>query len=312
MKLIKSIVIIIIGYLSLSSQIILGQLGNVRITVVDSRGRPINNVKVTMLNDNIFDFKREIFTDDKGIAICVGLRPDVYVFVFEKEGYSTKKENIKIRQMSNQEEITLLTIEEALEQAKAKNPLFQAVNKYNEAIKYTGNKEYDKAIFLLKEAITLDENLSQAYFEIGKIYYLKNMFNEAVEPLKKTIALKEDNVPAYKLLAICYEKLGKKEEAEKYYIIAKNLSGPSGIDKYNEAVKFLNERDIENAIVLLQEAIKLDPLLADAFYELGMAFLNKGNKEKAKANLEKYLELNPQGEKVSIARTVLEVLKKSQ
>lgn len=311
MKHIKSIVIISLYYLIFSSQIILGQLGRVKITVVNSSKKPIENVKITILNEEAFDFKREIFTDKEGTAICIGLKPDVYLFVIEKEAYFTQKKNLKTGLGLTREEVTLLTREEALKVAQAKDPASQAINKYNEAINYTGFKEYDKALSLLEEAIALDDSLYQAYFEIGKIYYLKNMFEEALVPLNKTISLKKNYVPAYRLLAASYEKLGKMEEVEKYSKKAKELAGPSGIDKYNEAVKFINDRDLDNAIPLLQEAIKLDPNLAEAYYELGMALLNKGNKEGAIKNLEKYLELGSEGEKTSTAKAVLGALRKS-
>jgi len=210
-----------------------------------------------------------------------------------------------------QEQITLLTEEEALKEVQVKDPSFQAINKFNEAISYTESKEYDKALSLLKEAVALDGSLYQAYFEMGKIYYLKNSFEEAIVPLQKTISLKQDYAPAYRLLAASYEKAGRKEEADKYSDRAKELAGPSAIDKYNEAVKFLNDRDIDSAIPLLQEAVKLDPKLSDAYYELGMAFLNKGNKQSAIENFEKYLELSPGGEKASTAQAVLKELRKS-
>lgn len=289
----------------------MGQLGRIRITVADSKGKPIENVKITLLNDKAFDFKREIYTDKTGTASCIGLPPDTYLFVFEKESYRTQKRNIRIGATLIQEKISLVTEEEALKEAQEKDPAFQAINKYNEAVKYMESKEYDKAISLLKEAVALDGSLYQAYFEMGKIYYLKNMFEEALAPLNRTISLKEDFVPAHRLLAATYDKLGKREEGERYSKIAKELAGPSAIDKYNEAVKFLNDRDIENAIPLLQEAIRLDPKLAEAYYELGMCFLNKGNKGSAIENLEKYLELNPEGEKASNAQAILKALRKS-
>jgi len=312
MKFTYSVVVIILFCLLFSSQLAFGQLGRVNITVVDSKRKPIENVKITLLNDKAVDFRKEIISDKKGTASCIGLKPDVYLVVFEKEGYFAQKKNIKIGLALTKEEITLLTREEALKEAQAKDPAFQAIEKYNEAINYTGSKEYNKALSLLEEAVTLDGNLFQAYFEMGKIYYLKNMFEEALVLLHKTISLKEDYSPAYKLLAASYEKQGKKEEVEKYLKKAKELAGPSGIDKYNEAVEYLNERDMDNVIPLLEEAIKLDPSLADAYYELGMALLNKGNKEGAVKNLEKYLELAPEGEKASTAQAVLEALRKSK
>jgi len=79
MKFIKSIGIIVLCSLIFSSQMARGQLGRIRITVIDSKGKPIENVKITLLNDKAFDFRKEIYSDKSGLATCIGLQPDVYL-----------------------------------------------------------------------------------------------------------------------------------------------------------------------------------------------------------------------------------------
>src|SRR4030042_3323041 len=205
MRLGKAKKITILCFLIFFSQMAMGQLGRIRIMVVDSKAKPIENVKITLLNDKAFDFKKEIFTDEAGTAGCIGLSPDVYLVVLEKEGYFTQKRNIKISATLIQEQITFLTEEEVSKEAQAKDPSFQAINKYNESIAYTEAKEYDKALSLLEEAVVLDGAFYQSYFEMGKIYHLKNMFKEALAPLHKCISLKADYAPAYRFLAASYE-----------------------------------------------------------------------------------------------------------
>jgi lipoprotein NlpI len=61
---------------------------------------------------------------------------------------------------------------------------------------------------------------------------------------------------------------------------------------------------------LLEEAVEIDPNLADAYYQLGLSYVNKAESEKAISNLEKYLELQPEGQYAETARSLLEYLKK--
>ncbi|GAG06082.1 unnamed protein product, partial [marine sediment metagenome] len=92
--------------------------------------------------------------------------------------------------------------------------------------------------------------------------------------------------------------------------LAQEVGGLSGIDKYNEAVKYINNGDVDSAIPLLEETIQLDSRLADAYYQLGLVYINKAENEKAISNLERYLELQPEGQNAETARSLLKFLKK--
>jgi len=289
----------------------LAQLGRVRFLVVDSGENPVEKAKITLRNDKAVNFIREIHTGGGGVASCIGLRPDVYRYAVEKEGYVTKKEQVKIGLSLTRIEVTLITEKEALEKGQAEDPAYRAVSLYNQAVESINAKEYDRALSLLDDVTALDPDFFRAFHEMGKIYYLTERFAKAVVHLNKALAIEEDFLPALKLLAASHDKLGNEEETARYLKKVKDLSGPTGIDKFNEATKFINQRDFDAAIPLLREAVERDPGLADAYYELGMALLNKGDKGGAEENLAKYLELAPQSGKAAVARSVLETLRKN-
>jgi len=284
--------------------------GRIRILVTNSKWEPLSGVKITLISTKTATVKHTIITNTKGVATHGSLENHVFEFSFEKEGYQPQKKMIKIPAgLLVREDIMLLTIEEVIKKMEDKDPYVQAINKYNQAVFFLKKEENEKALPLLKESISLDDTLYQSHYEIGKIYYLQEKYQEAVGCLEEVILLNKEYAPAYRLMAAVYEKMGKKDESEKYTKLAQEIAGASGIDKYNEAIKYFNEGNIDSAIPLFQEAIKLDPKLADTYYQLGMAYVNKGENEKAISNLEKYLELEPQGKNANTAQSILNFLK---
>jgi tetratricopeptide (TPR) repeat protein len=287
--------------------------GRIRILVTNSKWEPLSGVKITLISTKTAIVKHTIFTNTRGVAIHGSLENHVFEFTFEKEGYQLQKKMIKIPAgLLKKEDIMLLTIEEAIEKMEERDPYAQAINRYNQAVFFLKKEEYEKALSLLKESISLDDTLYQSHYEIGKIYYHQEKYQEAIGCLEEVILLNKEYAPAYRLMAAVYEKMGKKDESEKHTKLAQEIGGVSGIDKYNEAVKHFNDGDIDSAILLFEEAIKLDSELADAYYQLGMAYVNKVKNEKAISNLEKYLKLEPEGKNANTAQSILKFLKEQK
>jgi tetratricopeptide (TPR) repeat protein len=285
--------------------------GKVRIYITDSKGKPIEGVKITLISQRTSVIKHVIYTNKRGMATHGSLENHVFEFTFEKEGYQPQKKMIKIPAgLLKKDDITLYTREEAIMQMEAKDPYAQAINKYNQATLFMKKKDYGKALELLKESISLDDSIHQAHYEIARIYYFQEKYEEAIEHAKEAIFLDENYSPPYRLLAAVYEKMDNIEESRKYTALAQEVGGMSGIDKYNEAVEHINKGDLNSAIGLLEEAVEIDPNLADAYYQLGLSYVNKAESEKAISNLEKYLELQPEGQYAETARSLLEYLKK--
>jgi tetratricopeptide (TPR) repeat protein len=285
--------------------------GKVRVYVTDSQGKPLPGVKITLVSMRSSIIKHEIATNERGIATHASLENHNFEFTIEKEGYQTQKRMVKIPAgLLKKEDITLYTIEETIMQMESKDPYAQAINKYNQAVVFIKKEDYERALTLLEESISLDETIPQPHYEIGKILFTQEEYQEAIKSIEEAILLDEEYVPAYRLMAAIYEKLGDKKESEKYIKLAQKYGGTSGIDKYNEAVNCFNEGDMDSAIFLFEEALQLDAKLADAHYQLGLAYVNKGENERAISNFEKYLEIEPEGKNASTARSLLQFLQK--
>lgn len=284
--------------------------GQLKFIVVNSQGKPIPGVNVTLEDREITNITFKLVSNKKGVVFKTGLQNHVFLVTFEKENYLTIQKQIKIPAgRLKEEKITLLTGEEASKQTQASDPHGQAVSAFDRAASFIKEKKYVEALEALKKSISLDDSIYQSHYFSGVVYYEMGKYKEAIEPLMKVIALKEGYTKAYRLLAAVYEKLGNKQEADKYTKLAQEKGGKTAIEAYNEGVHFFNTGDVDKSINAFEEAVKLDDTFAEAYYQLGLNYLNKGVNDKAITCFKKYLELKPDGKDAETARSIIETLK---
>lgn len=303
------ITIIVIGIL-ITFELYGTVFGQLRLTVFDSKGKPIPGVNVTLEDTKITDITFKLVTNKKGLVFKTGLQNHVFLMTLEKEDYLVLKKKIKITGgQVRKEKITLLTKEEAIKQKEASDPHAQAVSEFKRAASFIQEKKYEKALGALKKSISLDDNIYESHYFSAVVYYELGKYKEAVEPLMKAIALKEDYAKAYRLLAAVHEKLGNKQESDKYTKLGQEKGGKTAIEAYNEGIHAFNAGNIDKSINAFEEAIKLDDTFAEAYYQLGINYLNKGVNDKAIACFKKYLELKPDGKDAETAKSIIETLK---
>lgn len=310
MKAKKICIILMMVAALIASDLYSAPLGKLRVTVLDSKGKPVAGVKVTIQDTVDKHLVFTVTTDKIGIAVQVGLQNHVVQVTLDKEGYRSLVKNIKIPVgLVVEERFTMSTVEEGLQQQEAGDSKAQAIHAYNEAAAFLREKKYDEAIVSLNKSIALDNTVYLPYYYLGVIYFEQGKFQEAVEPLTKAAALNPAYANAYRLLASVYEKLGDKTQAEKYTKLAQEKGGKTAPDAYNEGVAAFNAGDMDKAIRAFDEALKLDEKFSPAYYQLGLSYVNKGENEKAVAAFKKYLELKPDGEEAETARSIIESLK---
>ena len=71
----------------------------------------------------------------------------------------------------------------------------------------------------------------------------------------------------------------------------------------------LTSGKIPEAQTQFEQAVKLDPNLAEAHYWLGMALVNAGKSADAKTHFEEYLKLAPTGQYAETAKNILASIK---
>ena len=281
-----------------------------KLTVLNSQGQPLAGAVIT-LQDTQSTYTGKLTTDKKGVATHGTLDNHVYIITVELAGYQGQRRQVKVPAFEiAEEEFKLLTPEEAILLAESSDPDLQAVNRFNKAVLLIKKDDLAGAVPLLQEAIQSKPDMHQAHLELGHVFFLQAKYQEAIAPLKKVAELSPDYPETYRLLAAIYEKLGDAKESEKFTLLAQQKGGFTAIDKYNEGIKAFNAGDMDSAIAALAEAVQKDAKLADGFYQLGMAYLNKGRTNEALFSMKKFLELEPTGEKADSVRSIIQLLEK--
>src|SRR4029453_2961978 len=90
---------------------------------------------------------------------------------------------------------------------------------------------------------------------------------------------------------------------------APGAAAPSASQTFNQGVILWNAGKIPEAKAQFEQAVKLDPNMADAQYWLGMALLNSGDTASAKPKFEAYLKLAPTGQYAETAKSIVATIK---
>jgi tetratricopeptide (TPR) repeat protein len=318
------------------TELAVAQVGFIWGEVVDGQGNPLPDVQIRIEGMNN-PRKYRLKTDKKGEFVHAGIAiQGLYRVIAEKEGYSsTYLENIRPGGSRSDERgqvnFTLtaggpsvlafdLTDEERAElqrkQEEAKKKaasLEQIRGKFNEAITYVNNGQYDEAVTAFKACIEIDPEQAVVWGNLGSTYSRMGRNEEALEAYDKAIALDPDDSAYLQNKGSVLAALGRIDEANAMYEqAAQKASATSPKDAamnyYNMGVTYINVGKNEEAANALKRAIEIDPTYSEAHYQLGLTYLGMGDMEASLAELKKYLEIAPNGPNADTAKMLIEQL----
>jgi tetratricopeptide (TPR) repeat protein len=180
-----------------------------------------------------------------------------------------------------------------------------------------------EALTEMKRAIELAPNDADAFYYLGRLYFSADNAVAALAAFERAIQLDASSVRAHNQLGQTYEALGRQREAERAYLRAieleQNTSNKSEWPYYNLGLLYLNDGQVDNALLflrkalarnasfpeakiklavilskqnltgealrLLQEALESDPANAEGHYRLGLLLLKSGKREEAQQQL---------------------------
>lgn len=305
--------------------------GRISGKVLNKAGQPVPGAKITLKRTDR-NWSKELVPDKNGAYLQVGLDPKDYAMTVSAAGYVDAVENVRVPLgdvlVKN---ITLLTPGEAKAaaggQAAAADP--------GAGLDAEGREAFNAAIPLYNAS-----NFAEALPLVEKSY---KTLNEAKEKLKDEKA-KEELAPEIlkieRVLGICIAQAGeKKEEAEPYLLKAlernpkdervllglietskakadkaaeqkysaqlEALQGPNPDVYYNKGVEAFNAGKSKEAKTHWLKTLEIAPTYAEAHYMLAMVEFGENNLKGTKQNLEKYLELAPNGKNAATAKEML-------
>ncbi len=167
--------------------------------------------------------------------------------------------------------------------------------------------ELEKAIPLLPA-----EDQGKLLLRIARSYDAAGDRANAVATLERALTLRPDDPELLTVIADLLSREGRESEAEAYL-----ARMPAGAEVppdmlLNQGIRHYNENEMEQALTAFDRVVQQDPAMADAYYYRGLAHIAMQHNDQARADLEKYLDLAPDGAHATEARDFLSYLQQSQ
>jgi TolA-binding protein len=296
-----------------------GQTGQAKGKVVDAKNQPVEGATVTIEATDGMGRKYTVKSNRRGEFVQIGLQPGQYRFTAEKDGLSDSHNmrvgldvvevNFSLRPGGSGGDASA----EEKKKAEARVAAIQAAFAAGNTLSKEG--KYDEAIAKFNEVLKEAPKCAECYVAIGLAASGKKDHDAAEAAYKQAIALNPNSADAYNQLASLYNLQKKFDQAAEMSAQAQKLGaaapgGQSASAVYNQGVILWNSQKYGEAKKAFEEAIKLDPKMADAHYLLGMANLNQGNMPEAIKALEEYLKVAPTGQYAEQVKAMLSQLKK--
>ncbi|MBF0606281.1 MAG: response regulator [Candidatus Magnetobacterium sp. LHC-1] len=116
--------------------------------------------------------------------------------------------------------------------------------------------DYDEAKKIYEEVLAV-RKIPWATMGLGKVYYLKAQFSDAIPLFKELIAENKTLMEAYDWLAKSYEELGETKEAQSILMTASEISPKAILRQKNLAQIAMKNKDLNTAEKSLKAAVNL-------------------------------------------------------
>jgi tetratricopeptide (TPR) repeat protein len=295
--------------------------GRLQGEIRDEQGKPVEGATITLRKGTErVDPKAEgpkVFTTNKnGKWSVLGLAQGSWGILIEKQGFMPSEGQVQVNEFAVAQpiNITLKVIPkevmqkaaEASGNSKAKAAIEQANALLGEGKHAEARAQYEQALTFLE----VDDPLLKASIErtIARTWFEEGKTDQAIETLKKSLALKPDDVETLQLISTLLVTAGREKEAEAYIA---QLPAGTKIDPnslLNLGIKLYNEKDLAGALDKFDRVVKDNPELATAYYYRGLTYLGLNKSAEAKADFQKLLELDPNNPNAEEVREYIKAL----
>ena len=155
--------------------------------------------------------------------------------------------------------------------------------------------QVEAAIRSYLKALALDSSLPQAHINLGSMYYKKGAVDQAISAYQQGIRLKPDFAAAYWNLAIAFRQQGNQQQADlaQQKAIELQQPPPRAYQLFSQGQNLASLGQLKQAIAAYQQAIALDPNLAEAYCQVGILERHQGEIKQAVEHFKKALEIKP-------------------
>ena len=175
---------------------------------------------------------------------------------------------------------------------------------------YMETKRFSKSAEAFQQALKLQPQYPEVYNNLGVLMNRQDRFNEAVgyfgQALKMDVYVTPEN--ALTNLGYSYFRLGNFAKAKAHHQRALDMVPDFCLANKNLGDVYAKEKKYPKAVDFYSKALATCPLYEESHYKLGLALIKMGQKNMAKAELEKLVQRHKEGPYVDRSQEVLKFL----
>ena len=149
------------------------------------------------------------------------------------------------------------------------------------AMYYKTLESYQLAIAPLMQVIRIDAKNLQARLELADAYGKLNRTDAQLESLKGILKINPNHVPSLHMMGQTVGRIGRHDEALDFLLKASSLAPTNAQIHFDVGVTYRLKNKPEEELRAYTRAIRANPRLVPAHHNLGLLFLNQGNRKLA-------------------------------
>lgn len=179
--------------------------------------------------------------------------------------------------------------------------------RYSLALSYHKAGRRDEALEAMTKAAALDPKDHQIQSTLGTLLIRKDP-RRAVSHLEAAVKVKPNDARYLQQLGLAHRKAGDDKQAEKHLIRSAALK-PDPVTEFNLGVLYRRTDRQDKAVLHYEKALKLNPKLAAAYWDLAHVYAQLDRKDEAVEAYEKYIQHARGAKDIKIARERIKALK---
>lgn len=175
---------------------------------------------------------------------------------------------------------------------------------FNIALCASNANMLDKAIEYYKVLVDARTQLSSAYVGLADAYFRNDQKDMAAAVIEEAVKQFPEEKSVYLSAASVYLRMGLNEKASELLNTALAKWGDDASFQLFVGIAYENDKEYDKAEAAYKKALELNPDYAEAIYNLGAFYINKGNRIKDEANAlpleenEKYEQMEAQAKEI--------------
>ena len=276
-------------------------MGRLAGKVTDEQGKPLEGVTVKFELPGSGGTQAK--TNNKGEWALGGIAPGAWHVDFDKAGYDSVRITVSVEELSRVPPIQTKLKQSAVDP----NTVIQA--ELLKASGLLGEKKFGEARAIYEGILAKYPQAYQVEPLIARTYYGEQQYDKAIDHLKIAVAKDPGAIENKLLLGNILIERGRAEEGRRVLASVDDAAVKDPTTFVNVGIGLINQEKPDEALVYFEKAIGRFPQSGDAYYYRALIRLQKDDREGAKADLKKFLELAPNAPEAAAARKALEQIK---